>query len=347
MRVAPAISIIVPVYNMEKYLVQALDSLISQSIRELEIIIVNDGSVDASGEIIDRYARMDNRIIVVNQDNAGLSAARNSALAVATGKYVAFFDSDDWVEPDMYDTLYRAAELEDCDYVFCNHFKDFEQSGEVRRSASRYETGLYATREEFRNQILFHLIIRGEGEAVVWNGLYKRELIESHSLRFGQHLILEDYVFNMQYLHLVRSARFVDAPLYHYRIRAHSLSRTLHDGLFANLVEVHEMKEKLIDQSELKGKSDHIEDAKWFISLARNYIYLEYMFNDPKRPKRKLRKISETVHHEKTRKLLRRVLQAKQRNFFNVAAYIKAVPLIAAAAAAIGLAYRTKKRLRF
>lgn len=347
MKPSPAISVIVPVYNMEKYVEQALDSLLSQTLRELEIIVVNDGSTDGSADIVERYARMDDRILVLHQKNAGLSGARNAGLTMATGRYIAFLDPDDWAEPEMYETLYAAAEADDCDYAFGRHYLDDEWTGLMSLAAYGYKPGLYASKDRIREEIYGRLIVRGEGAAVVWNGIYRRELLEAHSIRFGDHLILEDYVFNMQALTAVRSAVFVDLPLYHYRLRAQSLSRTLHRDLFANLVKVHALKEKLIAEgSDERGGEERSDDARWFIALARHYIYLEFMFESPRPMREKLRMISEIVNHDKTRTLLRRVIGERRRSFFALAAYLRAVPVIAAAASAFGLAYRTKKRWR-
>lgn len=347
MKTAPAISVIVPVYNMEKYVEQALDSLLSQTLRNLEIVVVNDGSSDGSADIVERYARKDDRIIVLHQKNAGLSGARNAGLTMASGRYVAFLDPDDWAEPEMYETLYDAAAADDCDYAFGRHYLDDEATGLMSLASYGYKPGLYASKDRIRDEIYDRLIVRGEGAAVVWNGIYRRELLETHSIRFGDHLILEDYVFNMQALRAIRSAVFVDAPLYHYRVRAHSLSRTLHRDLFANLVKVHALKERLTAQGgDGRDGEGCADDARWFIALARNYIYLEFMFDSPRPIREKLRIISEIVNHDKTRTLLRRVIRERGRSFFALAAYARAVPVIAAAASAFGFAYRTKKRLR-
>lgn len=347
MKAAPAISVIVPVYNMEKYVEQALDSLLSQTLEDLEIVVVNDGSSDGSADIVERFARKDERILVVHQNNTGLSGARNAGLTMATGRYVAFLDPDDWAEPDMYETLYAAAVADDCDFAFGRHYLDDESTGLMSLAAYGYKPGLYASKDRIREEIYGSLIVRGEGAAVVWNGIYRRELLEEHSIRFGDHLILEDYVFNMQVLNAIRKAVFVDAPLYHYRIRAQSLSRTLHRDLFANLVKVHTLKETLTaKEADERNREGTTDDARWFLALARNYIYLEFMFDSPRLMREKLRIISEIVNHDKTRTLLRRVIRERRRSFFALAAYLRAVPVIAAAASAFGLAYRTKKRWR-
>ena len=101
------ISVIVPVYNVEKFIKRCLDSIINQTMRDLEIILVNDGSTDNSGKICDEYAQLDNRITVIHKENGGLSSARNTGLDVATGEWIAFVDSDDYIEKNMYEVLYE------------------------------------------------------------------------------------------------------------------------------------------------------------------------------------------------------------------------------------------------
>ena len=113
------ISIIVPVYNVSKYLKRSLDSLINQTLKDLEIIIVNDGSTDNSLDICQEYASLDNRIKVISKENGGLSSARNYGLRYVTSDYVAFIDSDDYVALDMFETMYGELQNNICDTIFC------------------------------------------------------------------------------------------------------------------------------------------------------------------------------------------------------------------------------------
>ena len=116
----PKVSIIVPVYNMQNYLKKCFDSLINQTLADVEIIVVNDESTDNSPEIIEAYALMDKRIKVINRKNGGLSMARNSGMSVATGEYIGFVDSDDWVELEMYEKMYDLASKHSADIVICD-----------------------------------------------------------------------------------------------------------------------------------------------------------------------------------------------------------------------------------
>ena len=114
------VSIIVPVYNSEKYLQTLINSLIAQTLKEIEIIVIDDGSTDSSGKILDDYQSELEKIKVIHKQNAGVSAARNTGLEVASGEYIGFVDSDDWIEKDMYEKLYNTAKLKNCNVVICN-----------------------------------------------------------------------------------------------------------------------------------------------------------------------------------------------------------------------------------
>lgn len=116
------ISIVVPIYNVEKYLDQCVKSIINQTYKNLEIILVNDGSIDNSGKICDKYKRQDNRVIVIHKENGGSSDARNVGIQIATGKYIGFVDSDDYIEKDMYEFLYNNMINENADISCCNRF---------------------------------------------------------------------------------------------------------------------------------------------------------------------------------------------------------------------------------
>ena len=116
----PKISIIIPVYNTEKYLDACIDSLVNQTFKDCEFIFINDGSIDSSSEILNKLASKDTRVIVINQDNQGVSIARNNGLKIARGKYIGFVDADDWVENDMYQILYDEIEFSYTDLVMCN-----------------------------------------------------------------------------------------------------------------------------------------------------------------------------------------------------------------------------------
>lgn len=121
----PKVSIVVPIYNVEAYLSRCLDSILSQTLQDIEVIAVNDGSTDASGEILDQYASKDTRIIVIHKKNGGVSAARNDGIQLVKGEYIGFVDPDDWIDHDMYEALYHSAVEEKADIVMCTYMREF------------------------------------------------------------------------------------------------------------------------------------------------------------------------------------------------------------------------------
>lgn len=140
------ISIIVPVYNVEMYLQRCIESIRSQTMKNLEILLVDDGSTDASGEICDKYAAADPRIRVLHRQNGGLVSARQAGLRMSTGRYVAFADSDDWMEADMYGSLYEKARSQDADAVMEGMKEDVLGDGRERRNLM--PEGLYCSEED-------------------------------------------------------------------------------------------------------------------------------------------------------------------------------------------------------
>lgn len=211
------ISVIIPVYNVEKYLDICLDSVILQTFRDFEVICINDGSTDKSGEIAQKYADLDKRIRVVHTENRGLSAARNTGLKKASGKYVTFIDSDDSVSQIFLERMYTNIEKYKSDYSFCNILCENETTGES------YFWELYE-RGQFKNDIKEPLFCENNLAANVYPKmfpmayakLYKRDFIED--LRFPEGLIFEDTPFFTEcYLKAKKISYDLD-NMYFYRI---------------------------------------------------------------------------------------------------------------------------------
>ncbi len=166
------ISIIVPIYKVEEYLRKCIDSLVNQTYKNLEIILVDDGSPDNCGSICDEAALRDSRIKVVHKKNGGLSDARNAGMQVATGKYISFIDSDDFVTLDFYQTMIEVMKKNDCDIVECGVLKvnpDFEDNHNISKIMSE--------KTYFAKDALLELINDGAFHQHVWNKLYKRDVV--------------------------------------------------------------------------------------------------------------------------------------------------------------------------
>lgn len=214
------VSIIVPIYNVEKYLHRCLDSLINQTYKNLEIILVNDESPDNSSVICEQYKSNDSRIILINKKNGGLSDSRNFGLEISQGDYILFVDSDDYIERNMVENLLNVVVSENLDIAICGYYADFVDENEQIVS-SRKEVGILG---KFHKESFFEipLDIRVVGIlGYAWNKLYKRSIIERCSLRFVKDLsLVEDIVFNEKYLSNCDTIAFIDEAYVHYMQRS-------------------------------------------------------------------------------------------------------------------------------
>ena len=208
-RQQPLISIIIPVHNVDAYIEQCVRSVCAQTLSNLEIILVDDGSTDESATLCRQFAEQDSRIVFIGQPNRGCSAARNVALDRAHGEWIGFVDSDDWIEPQMYERLYRQATTEDADIAGCSYFRE---NGEKR--TARFQSGeqTICTGKE-----AVKLLIRDRRlQNYMWNKLYRKSLFDT--VRFPEGLLYEDVAVSHRLFYQARRVVLMDEPLYHYRI---------------------------------------------------------------------------------------------------------------------------------
>ncbi len=217
-------SVIVPVYNVAPYLRECLDSLVGQTCRDREILLVDDGSTDGSGAICDEYAAKDSCVTVIHQENQGLSGARNTGLNLASGEWIAFVDSDDWAEPDMLEKLQGHILASGADLYRLSYWI-VSQAGDLlgRFSMAKEDTVFSLPDERSRFQYFFDEITR---TARVWGGAFRRSIIEERHLRFvdTRQIYSEDLLFSFQFiLHAQKIVYLHDLP-YYYRKREGSLT---------------------------------------------------------------------------------------------------------------------------
>lgn len=210
----PKLSIIIPIYNSEKYLDECINSILSQEFQDFELILVDDGSSDRSPLICDKYSKQDTRISVIHTKNGGVSKARNHGIERSTGIYIAFVDADDMVNPRMYSTLYNKAIQTNSDLILCGY-------KEIASSYSKdikYNLPLEKmNRDHVIQQLLYSDFIGNNIINSPCNKLYKRDIIIKSHLRFTDRRRGEDWLFNIQYIELCSSAIYIDECLYHYR----------------------------------------------------------------------------------------------------------------------------------
>lgn len=211
----PAISVIVPVYKVEKYLETCVDSLLSQTFSDIEIILVDDGSPDQCGTICDAYAQSDARVRVIHQPNGGLSRARNAGVAAARGSFVCFVDSDDYVAPEYCETLYTLLKNSDCDFSVCEvcRFQDGTKPSPVSVQTQTYMVS---------NVDFLSLQLKKKSEFGVWNKLYHRELFER--IQFAEGRIHEDVIWSGDLARQLHGGVMMTSKqLYYYRQRSGSI----------------------------------------------------------------------------------------------------------------------------
>lgn len=216
----PQLSVIVPVYNAEKFLNTCVDSILNQTFSDLEVILVDDGSPDASGAVCDRYAEEDKRVHVIHQKNAGVSAARNAGLDFASGEYMTFVDSDDFIDAGMYEKMLAVAKKYDCDVVMCDCLKEFPDHAEPYTHDIR--PGYY-DKEQLKTEYYPHLLIMENVEypPTISNCLllFKKNLRSGKSVpRYVEGVrFSEDLLFGAQLLYHADSFYYMkDECMYHY-----------------------------------------------------------------------------------------------------------------------------------
>ena len=203
------VSIIVPFYNVENYIEKCLQSLVNQTLEDIEILLVNDGSQDSSEtiakQLVEKYP---NKIIYLEKENGGLSDARNYAIPYATGEYIAFLDSDDYVETNMYEEMYHKAKQEDLDYVECDFLWEYP------------DKTLESKGKQYSNKKEMFLYTR----VVAWNKLIKREIVQNNHLEFPKGYRYEDVEFFYKLLPFIHHYGIVQKPFIHYVQRENSIS---------------------------------------------------------------------------------------------------------------------------
>lgn len=210
----PKISVIVPVYKVQPYLSKCIESIIHQTYDNLEIILVDDGSPDNCPSICDEYAKKDNRIRVIHKENGGLSSARNAGLEIATGKYITFVDSDDWLELDMYSILFNNLKKENADVSVCANIEEFGTDLKNPNKNKSYDTIVFTDLGE----IYKHLLPTYQPPLLfmVWNKLFKREVVGDVRFQVGQ--IYEDMYFDREIFKKCKKVVYSTYKGYHYRI---------------------------------------------------------------------------------------------------------------------------------
>lgn len=249
------ITVIVPVYNNEKYLRQCVESLIKQSWRNIEILLVDDGSTDGSGTICDEYEKKDKRVHVIHKQNEGLGLTRNVGMSAAKGKYFTFLDSDDYVDLDMYRGLWEQAQKYNADVCFGGSTL-FYDDGREYPVEMKLDQELY-TGLEVREKVVPQIIGSAPedlNEAIIGysmcTGIYRLNIAREHNMKFysEREFKVEDVLFKIEYYSYAQRVTYVNNPYYYYRCNPISLSRAYHKDALERVLISYKKEFELLDE---------------------------------------------------------------------------------------------------
>lgn len=259
------VSVIIPVYNVTKYISKCIESILNQTYTDFELILVNDGSTDNSPEICREYEKRDSRIIVIDKINEGAGMARNAGLDVADGKYIMFIDSDDWVENNMLEYLVDLLKNASAEVAICNYFTELPDGSGQIVVPIQIEGDTYTT-----NDITKYIAILDDENKFpyLWNRLYLREIIEKNSIRFEKRFVTgQDLDFNLKYFRCVNTCVLSNTPLYHYiKHGTGSLCARFKNNLYEIVSELNGRREDMYREFSM------IENSEYKTILGKTYV---------------------------------------------------------------------------
>lgn len=262
----PLVSVIVPIYNLESYVGICLESIINQTYQNLQIIVVNDGSSDSSLQVLERYQQIDGRIKIINQQNAGVSVARNRALDETVGQYVMFVDGDDWIDATMVETLLNLCIGYNADAACCNAVFEDPKRGDKRYSFSNFEMKILKDESILRAYLLGQNLLSS-----VCGRLYKLDVLKYNTLTFEEGLkIGEDGFFSLQFMAYAKSVVIISDAFYHVLVRPSSVTR-FHVRTEISEWNAFAFKEYL--ESNSLWNLHEMEYRAWYIRAANSHLY--------------------------------------------------------------------------
>lgn len=270
------ISVIIPVYNAEKYLGRCIECVLAQTYKNIEIYLINDGSTDNSLEVCNKFSEKDKRIKVVDKKNSGVSGTRNSGIEKANGRYLCFIDSDDYIEKDHIEKL--VSNIQDGSITFCGYYIDtYNENGIIASKNKSFKGGKSDTVKENLADIFHQGFL-----SVIWNKIYDVDLLKKNNVKFDEGISLgEDLLFNLKYLRTgIEKIKYIDMPLYHYtRTDNESLDNKyrsdfleIQERIFSELLSV-------MDEYQIYGSKKGLINFDFFgavVVAADNYYQFVY-----------------------------------------------------------------------
>lgn len=266
----PKVSVIVPVYNVEKYLARCLDSLVAQTLEDLEIICVNDGSTDNSADILAKYAEKDDRITIITQSNAGISEARNVGMKKATGEFVGFVDSDDFIEKDFYEKLYTSAIKNNADIACSSVIRENEKKKKILIEYKKEQVAT-STKEKFELAYI-------PEHCYIWNKICNRKKLENTGIEFIKGLVYEDIIYTPSVIEALNNMVVVPNLFYHYWKHSNSLIKIASDKSRADKIfaKKHLLNLCIKNNIKLTMKDTLLQKKEYYffgIKILKVYIY--------------------------------------------------------------------------
>lgn len=230
----PKVSIIIPVYNVEEYLPKCLDSVINQTLKDIEIICINDGSLDNSLDILQAYAKMDNRIIVLDKENEGQGVARNLGIQKATGEYIGFVDPDDWVDETMFEEMYTQAKTLSSEIVVCDFWKKQDWNGKAWKNnywwfakGHEYKEMAVPTGVNLDKELVYKSLLVSPCYSI--NKIFNTNFLKTNQIEFSKDRCFEDCKFIIKSIILAKNISYLNEYFYVYRLRKSSTLHKLSD----------------------------------------------------------------------------------------------------------------------
>lgn len=279
----PLISVIIPVYNVEKYLRECLDSVLAQTYKILEVILIDDGSTDFSGDICDEYINVDERIKVIHQKNAGLSEARNHGFDSATGEYVYFLDSDDWIQKDTLESLIQKGQETNADIVFFDS-KSFEDSDKGYQIPQRY-IRKYDYPTDKGLTVFEQMQANKEFHSAVPLMFIRKLFLDKSNIRFYPGILYEDMLFTFEALSKAEKVAQCKEPFYQRRYRSYSITQS--KVREKNYLSAGTVYRELVDFSEQEGIHNNSSVQKYIARCAYRFIDIYSQLSNADKEKNK------------------------------------------------------------
>ena len=265
------VSVIIPVYNVEKYLKRCLDSIVNQTLKDIEIIIVNDGSTDNSKKICEKYLNNDKRIRLINQANKGVSVARNNGIVNSNGEYIIFIDADDYCENNMFEELLKLACFNKNSLVVCGYYKVFKNN-KICVLSNESET-------INKNKIYEKILTTEEVGGYLWNKIFKASIIKDNNIKFNTKVnYCEDILFVNEYVKKIKDIKYIVIPLYYYRMRKNSATNNFISEKNIGILDAYSLLCNLYCDKEFIKKIKY-EYLKSYYKL-KNVIPSDYILRD-------------------------------------------------------------------